>query len=99
MPTNANTTAIRRGSAAARAHVKGIVQRTLPKFQVALTEKQMLELAHIVTVALRDKPKYQHSDKGYRLVISDAAVQQCSVKPPCEGASDAAIDLLARPSK
>lgn len=98
MPTNANTRTIVGGSAGARAHVKAIVQRT-PVFTVALTEEQMLELAHIVTLALRDKPKYQYADKGYRLVIRDTSVQQCQLKPPCEDGSVAAIDLLSRPTR
>ncbi len=98
MTTNARTKALipRSRGGGERAHVKKIVQGT-PPLRLALTEKQLLELAHIVTVALRDKSRYLYANETYRLLITSEAVGKCDLYPECDGKSGAAIDLKPNP--
>jgi hypothetical protein len=76
------------------AHVKRIAENNERVTSLVLSEKQLLELIAVATVALREK---SHQKDGYHLVVwKDRPAAQCQNRPPCEGGSKAAIVLARR---
>jgi hypothetical protein len=77
------------------AHVTEVVQDEYYITALILSEAQVLELASLLLVALREK---QPHPNGYRLAIwKEQAVEKCQGNPPCEG-GQATINLV-RPKK
>jgi hypothetical protein len=76
------------------AHVTRVSQDQEYITTLVMSERQMLELIGLLTVALREKSK--HGD-GYHLAIwKEKGVQKCRANPPCEGGSGTVN--LVRPS-
>jgi hypothetical protein len=78
------------------AHIKRISQDKDYITTLVMTDKQLLELIGVATIALREQRR--HPDGGYHLAIwksPTAKVKACQPTPPCEG-GDAHI-VLAHP--
>ena len=71
------------------AHLRRLSQDDPRISTLVFTEKQLLELVSVATVALREKAKHAH---GYHFAIWKRRVGKCTATPPCEG-GDADIVL------
>ena len=84
-----------RGQDRVTAHIKRVSQDTPDVTTLVLSEKQLLELVALASVALREKEPH---GGGYNLAIwkgTKGKTVNCQAKPPCEGGS-ARITLVRR---
>ena len=75
------------------AHIKRIPQDTKDIIALVFSEKQLLELIAVASVALREK---SHQKDGYHFAIwKQKTVAKCAARPQCEG-GNASMTLARR---